>query len=125
MGANYKEPTAKQLIEAAAGFLEAQLPSLDGRAAFHGRVAVNVLGIVARELELGPAAAKNEHARLRDILKTDGELADLRAQLCRRIRVGQLTQANPLLLDHLLLTVRDRVTIEQPRYGSLALAHDA
>ncbi|MBI1188767.1 MAG: hypothetical protein GC206_15785 [Alphaproteobacteria bacterium] len=119
---DYREPTTQQLVEAAAGFLEAQLPNLDGRAAFHGRVAVNVLGIVARELALGPAAAAREREGLKALLKHDGTLAELRAELCGRIRAGQLTQANPMLLDHLLRTVADRVAIEQPRYGSLKLA---
>lgn len=123
-GPDYKEPTTQQLVEAAAGFLEAQLPSLDGRAAFHGRVAVNVLGIVARELALGPAAAEREREGLKALLKRDGSLQDLRAELCGRIRAGQLTQAHPTLLDHLLRTVADRVAIEQPRYGSLKLAQD-
>jgi hypothetical protein len=32
------------------------MPAASGQVAFHARVAANVLGIVARELELGPPA---------------------------------------------------------------------
>lgn len=119
------EPTAKQLIEATASYLEAQLPSLTGRAAFHGRVAVNVLKIVARELDLGPAAAVRETEGLRKLIASDADLPALRADLCTRIRDGKITAQTIGLLDHLLTTVRDRVEIEQPQYGSMKLARAA
>ena len=38
--------------------------STDGRVRFHSRVAVNVLAIIERELELGPAMAAAHRARL-------------------------------------------------------------
>ena len=43
------------MLEAVREFLTGQvMPATSGQLAFHARVAANVLGIVARELELGP-----------------------------------------------------------------------
>jgi hypothetical protein len=117
------EPSAKHLIEAAAGYLEkTAAPQLTGHAAFHARVAVNVLHIVARELELGPAAAAAETTRLEALLGRDGDLDALRRELCARLRTGAMTAQTPGLLDHLLATAADRVAIEQPGYASLKRA---
>lgn len=117
------EPSAKQLIEAAAGFLEkTAAPALTGHAAFHARVAINVLHTVARELELGPAAAAAETARLKALLGRESDLDALRRDLCARLRAGEMTMATQGLLDHLLATAADRVAIEQPGYASLKRA---
>lgn len=116
------EPTAKQLVEAVSGYLErVAVPALEGHAAFHGRVAINVLAIVARELELGPAAATAEHKRLAALLRRDGDLYTLRRKLCADLTSGAAGLATPGLAEHLLATVADRVRIEQPQYKSLEL----
>jgi aminoglycoside phosphotransferase (APT) family kinase protein len=53
--APHGRPTASELIEAVREFLVAEvMPATSGQLAFHARVAANALGIVARELELGP-----------------------------------------------------------------------
>jgi aminoglycoside phosphotransferase (APT) family kinase protein len=53
--APHGRPTASELLEAVREFLTGQvMPATGGQLAFHARVAANVLGIVARELELGP-----------------------------------------------------------------------
>jgi len=53
--APYGRPTASELVEAVREFLTDQvMPGTSGQLAFHARVAANVLGTVARELELGP-----------------------------------------------------------------------
>lgn len=55
--ASYGRPTASELLDAVRGFLTDQvIPATGGQLGFHARVAANVLGIVARELELGPLA---------------------------------------------------------------------
>jgi aminoglycoside phosphotransferase (APT) family kinase protein len=52
--ARHGRPTASELLEAVREFLTGQvMPASSGQLAFHARVAANVLGIVARELELG------------------------------------------------------------------------
>lgn len=117
------EPTATQLLEAVAGYLEnVALPKLEGHAAFHGRVAINVVNIVKRELELGPAAAEAERQRLVALLGANGDLDSLRTDLCARLREGAMNFDTPGLADHLLATAVDRVRIEQPQYKSLKLA---
>lgn len=56
--APHGRPTASELLDAVRGFLiDEVLPATDGQLAFHSRVAANVIGIVARELELGPLPA--------------------------------------------------------------------
>jgi aminoglycoside phosphotransferase (APT) family kinase protein len=56
-------PTASELLEAVREFLTGQvMPASAGQLAFHARVAANVLGIVARELELGPMPPGTELA---------------------------------------------------------------
>ena len=53
--APHGRPTASELLEAVREFLTGQvMPATSGQVAFHARVAANALGIVARELELGP-----------------------------------------------------------------------
>jgi aminoglycoside phosphotransferase (APT) family kinase protein len=53
--APHGRPTASELLDAVRHFLTDQvMPSAGGQVAFHARVAANVLGIVAREIELGP-----------------------------------------------------------------------
>ena len=53
--APHGRPTASELLDAVREFLTGQvMPATTGQLAFHARVAANVLGIVARELELGP-----------------------------------------------------------------------
>ncbi|MGE0044494.1 MAG: DUF6285 domain-containing protein [Hyphomonadaceae bacterium] len=115
------EPTAKELAESVAGYLESVLPTLQGRAAFHGRVAVNVLNIIAREAEFGPAAAVREQQGLA-ALGFEGELNEARAALCAAIRDGAADVETPGLVAHLLASAKDRVLIEQPNYGSLKRA---
>lgn len=117
------EPTDAALLQAVAGFLEhTALPGLEGHAQFHARVALNVIGMLERSQTLGPAAAAAEQARLAAVLGHPGELPGLRAQLCAALRTGALTEADPVLLEHLLHTAIDRVAIEQPGYASLTLA---
>jgi len=53
--APHGRPTASELLDAVRAFLTEQvMPATAGQIAFHARVAANVLGVVARELELGP-----------------------------------------------------------------------
>jgi aminoglycoside phosphotransferase (APT) family kinase protein len=52
--APYGRPTASELLDAVREFLTGQvMPAATGQVGYHARVAANVLGIVARELELG------------------------------------------------------------------------
>ncbi|MCH7960320.1 MAG: hypothetical protein IID08_09320 [Candidatus Hydrogenedentes bacterium] len=113
------QPTAAELLRAVNDFLrERVLPQLEGHAAFHGRVAANVLDIVQRELETAPAANAAEHARLGRLLGEEGSLEDLNRALCRRIRSGELGLDTPGLVDHLWETTLTKVAIDQPKYAT-------
>lgn len=120
----HNHPTAVELIEAVRDFLEQRaMPALEGRNAFHARVAVNALDIVRRELQLGPDAKASERARLLTLLgHTAGEVAELDRELCQQIRTGELGLTSPGLVEHLWQTVLDRMAIDQPKYATYAKA---
>ena len=112
-------PTITELLAATAAFLrEVAVPQLTGHASFHARVAANALDIVKRELELRPAAERDEHARLQALLHTDGSLEELTALLSRRIAAGELDLQMPGLAEHLWATTLAKVAIDQPTYAS-------
>ena len=112
-------PTLDELLEAVVEFLEKRLmPKLDKHTAFHARVAANVLNIVRRELEQGPGLDAEELARLKDLLGEDGTLEELNAELCNRIRRGDLDHRNPDLMEHLFLTTLGKVSVDQPIYSA-------
>ncbi len=115
----HHHPTALELLEAVRDFLEQRaMPALEGRNAFHARVAVNALDIVRRELQLGNAAATGEQRRLENLLQQQGEVAALDRELCRRIRDGSIALDDPRLVDHLWQTVLDTLAIDQPKYAT-------
>ena len=100
-----EQPSAAELIDAVAEFITRDVaPTLTGRLAFHARVAANVLAIVKRELELGPAADRADTARLAALLGTEGEPGALTEELCRRIEAGEIAADDPALIEHLWAT---------------------
>ena len=112
-------PTVTELLEATAAILrEVAVPQLSGHASFHARVAANALDIVKRELELRPAAARDEHARLQALLQVEGSIEELNALLSRRIAAGELDLQTPGLAEHLWATTLAKVAIDQPTYAS-------
>jgi hypothetical protein len=115
------QPSIKEIVDVVRDFLEKRaMPELKGHTAFHARVAANALGIVSRELALGPASANEEQKRLVHLLGRDGSLDELNRELCKRIREGALDLGNAELTEHLTLTTRDKVAIDQPSYSGLA-----
>jgi len=120
------QPSMRELVEAVRNFLETKaMPELKGHTAFHARVAANALGIVARELEQGGVAANEERAQLAALLGHDGSLEDLNRELCKTIRDGAIDLETPALREHLELTTRDKVAIDQPNYSGLKQALDS
>ena len=110
-------PTAAELIEAVREFIAGPVSAaLRDQAAFHARVASNVLAMVERELELGPALDAAETARLKALLGRDGGLAELNAALAGAIRDGALDHRRGDVLDHLRRTSREKLSIANPRY---------
>jgi hypothetical protein len=126
-------PTALELLAAVRAFLEDEiLPGLDGRKRFHALVAVNVLGIVERELASEEETLRGERTRLVSLLGVErpmpGGLAALRADvreleeaLAARIRAGD-ADAGPFadaVRAHVRETVVEKLRVANPRYLGL------
>ncbi|MGP3919459.1 DUF6285 domain-containing protein [Nonomuraea sp. 10N515B] len=103
-------PTAAQLVAAVRDFLESDvLPAVEGRVRFHTRVAINVLGMVEREIELGPAQAAEHAARLAAL----GVAGD--AELAAAVREGRIADDHELVAA-LVDAVRAKLEVANPRY---------
>lgn len=112
-----ERPTAAELVEAVREFLERDVADrLEGRVAFHVRVAINALGIVERELAGGAALDAAEQARLVALLSDDGDLESLRRGLAAAIRAGDLDSRRTELLEALRATTTERLAVTNPRY---------
>jgi len=114
------QPSMLELVSAVRDFIEQRaMPELKGHTAFHARVAANALSIVARELHQGGPSGEAERERLKKLLGHDGTLLDLNRELCDRVRQGAITLDTPGFADHLTITTRDKVAIDQPNYSGL------
>jgi hypothetical protein len=110
-------PSASELVDAVREFLERDvMPAVEGRVAFHTRVAVNALGMVVRELDGATELERAERARAAALLGHDGHTRDLERELAERIRAGTLTFENPQVVAHVSATVRDKLRIANPSY---------
>jgi len=109
-------PKTEELAQAVAAWIDEIRPGLDPRNAFLARVAVNILGVIGRELTLGPAAEQRAVDGLAGVLGHAGDFAALNAELCARIRSGELTVETPGLVAALQVMARDRIAIDQPNY---------
>ena len=113
-------PRADELLATVAEVLERDIvPALSGPTQHHARVAASLVGIVERELRLGPAAAERELAVLTDLLGDDAagsSLFDARAVLARRLRQGLAD--DPARAEEiwpaLMSVVRDDLSIVKP-----------
>jgi hypothetical protein len=112
-------PTAPELLEAVREYLERDVMAADelsGRVRFHARVAVNVLGIVERELRLGPGLDATERERLAALLGQDGEVDDLLAELASGIRDGSFDDRRDEVLECVRESVRAKLAVANPEY---------
>ncbi len=106
-------PTTTELVAAVREFVTGL--RLEGRDAFHAKVAANVLAIVERELAAAaPLATGPLAAFARD-----------EAALCAAIRAGTLDAATPGLLAALTTATLARLAIDNPRYPTLARLAEA
>lgn len=104
-------PTTTELVQAVRDLLHDDvLEATSGALRFDVRVAANVLGIAARELELGEGCAAAHTARLHAL----GVESD--AQLAAAIRDGQLDARRAELVAALRASTRERLAIDNPRY---------
>ena len=104
-------PTAEQLVESVREWLERDvMTSTSGRLQFHARVAVNVLAIVERELQVGVQQAAAHAERLATLGCSDD------AELARRIRSGELDDRADAVRALVWASVRDKLAVANPKY---------
>ena len=111
MAIPHDKPTAAELVEAVRDWLTERVgPSGEPPNPFHLRVATNVLGIVEREIELGPRQAEAHAARLARLgVADDRELADA-------IRAGTIDYRDESVRELVWDSVVDKLAVANPRY---------
>ncbi|MCU0480183.1 MAG: DUF6285 domain-containing protein [Anaerolineae bacterium] len=121
-------PTAEELLDAVRMHIQTHIIPIikqDRKLYFQTLVAINILRIVEREIDKS-GYLKSEWARINAILETTDSLPDSHYQLVKQlkakndeladgIRSGQF-ELSGALLDHLLETTTDQLTISNPDF---------
>lgn len=106
-------PSAAELAEAVREWLEGDVAdATEGRVRFHARVAANVMGMLERELRLGPAQADAHRARLDRLGVADD------AHLAAAIRAGELDDRWEEVVAEVWATVVDKLEVAHPGYAA-------
>ena len=109
----HDRPTAAELVEAVREFLERDvMEATEGRTRFHTRVAVNVLNMVQRELEVGSEQAVAHQEGLRQLGFEDD------AELAAAIRRGDLDDRYDDVKAVIEAAVDDKLAIANPTYSA-------
>ena len=106
----FGRPTAAELVEAVREYLDGVMARSEGGAGFEARVARNALGIVERELRLGPALAAAHAARLAGLGFADD------AALAAALRSGALDGDWASVAPALAAAARDQLLVANPAY---------
>lgn len=110
-------PTTAELLKGVRDFLRTEASqALEGRNNFLARVAANSVDIALRELTWGSDAAAWEQQALASLLNTHGHVHELRAKLCKAIRLAEIDLHNEKLHAYLRDSVYAQVMIDQPNY---------
>jgi hypothetical protein len=111
MTAPHDAPNAIELVEAVREWIDHEvIPATDGRLRFHARVAANVLGMVEREIELGPAQHEAHRARLARLGMADD--AELAVAIRGRLLDDRADEVRALLAE----AVADKLAVANPTY---------
>ena len=111
MTAPHDRPTANELVQAVREWMELDLAKgIDPRLTFHLRVAMNMLDIVDRELQLG-APMEQRHA---EVLQALGVANDV--ELSQKIRSCEFDDSFATLISSLRPVVEDKVRVANPKY---------
>jgi hypothetical protein len=111
MGTPHDAPSSIELLESVREWIDREvIPSTDGRLRFHARVASNVLAMVEREIELGPAQAAAHAERLSRLGVTDD------AELAAAIRDRRFDDRADELRTLLAEMVADKLAVANPGY---------
>jgi hypothetical protein len=105
-------PTAQQLVESVREWLARDvMAETTGRLQFNARVAINVLAMVERELQLGPEQAERHTERLASLGYRDD------AELAAAIRHGEIdAESEGAVRDAVWESVRDKLAVANPKY---------
>ncbi|MBS1836732.1 MAG: phosphotransferase family protein [Actinobacteria bacterium] len=103
-------PTAAELLDAVGEYLVEVRDGVDGRVGFHARVAANVVAIVRREIELGPAQDVAHRSRLASLGVADD------AELAASIRSGAVDDRMDEVVAAVRASVRDKLAVSNPGY---------
>jgi len=119
------QPNVSQLCEALQEFLGREVtPAVaDDGLKYKLKIAMNVLGIIARESELGEGFRRLERSALSEYLGDDSESADLEStdvnkRLLDHIRSGDIASRGDDLLATLERITVAKMAIDNPRYAS-------
>ena len=104
-------PSSRQLLAAVREWMERDvLAGTSGRLQFHTRVAINILAMVEREIELSAQQGAEHASRLAALgVANDAELA-------RAIRSGELDGRLAEVIDAVRASVNDKVAVANPNY---------
>jgi hypothetical protein len=117
------QTSQEELLAAVRAFLrEKLLPQLEGFNAYTTRVAANSLGIVSRELELGPQRDRLDEA-IAARLELDPAGGSVACQLATGLRDGSL-HADAQLLEYLRQRTLLALEIDNPRYSGYLQARE-
>jgi hypothetical protein len=124
-------PTASQLLTAVAELLNDEiLSALSGPVQHKARVAASLVGIIEREIRLGPATRVEEHRLLGEILELTGQGSpmdplisdpDLRlSRVAKALREGAASdpEIHAEVWERLMRIVRADLVIAKPGYDS-------
>jgi len=111
MSAPHDAPNAMELLEAVREWIDREvIPATDGRLKFHSRVASNVIAIVEREIELGPAQEHAHDERLARLGVADD------TELATAIRERRFDDRSVELRQILAEMVADKLAVANPGY---------
>ena len=114
----HDRPTAAELVAAVREYLERDvMTATEGRVAFHARVAVNVLGMVERELEAraAPRTPRSRRGSSRCSVATGPSASSPRPWPAASVS-GSLDVPWPDLVESVRGTVRAKLEVANPGY---------
>ena len=122
-------PTAAELLRDVATTLDERiLPLLSGNEQHQVRVAANLCRILEREVRLGPALADEERgllAALRPDRPHDAPVAELHAELARRVATVDDREFLARAHAALLTITRGKLAVDKPGYDGFDFAGEA
>ena len=104
-------PTSAQLLESVRQWLERDvMPAVDARLQFHGRVAMNLLAMVEREIQIGPAQAVAHDERLAVLGCADD------SELAQKIKSGDMDKRLEEVRALVYASIIDKLLVANPKY---------